>query len=166
MTIRAVEQAILQLRGQLEEFPTDKYWYNEATTRNVIINPMLEALGWDLCNLDQCGYEIDPKVKEWGKKPADYVLWKPGGKAVIVIESKAIDNRLSAGREEEQLAGYAEGLGSGVAVLTNGTNWYIYNLRMRRDFADKLVDEVNLLECRITEGARTLHRRINAAQWW
>ena len=166
VTIRAVEQAIRQLRGQLEEYPTDKYWYNEMTTRNVIINPMLEALGWDLCNLDQCGYEIDPKVKEWGKKPADYVLWKPGGKAVIVIESKAMDNRLTAGREEEQLAGYAGGLGSGVGVLTNGTNWYIYNLRMRRDFADKLVDEVNLLECRVTEGARTLHRHINAAQWW
>ena len=37
----------------------DAHIQNEATTRNVIINPMLEALGWNLCNLDQCGYAIN-----------------------------------------------------------------------------------------------------------
>lgn len=166
MTIRAVEQAIRQVRRQLEEYPKDSYWYNEATTRNVIINPMLEALEWDLHNLDQCGYEIDPKGEEWGKKPADYILAKPDGTTVIVVEAKAMDNPLTDEKVEEQLAGYAEGLGSGVAVLTNGINWYIYNLGMRRDFADKLVDEINLLECSITEGARILHSRMEAGQWW
>ena len=67
MSISAVEDAIRQVRQQLADYPTSDYLYNEATTRNVIINPMLEALGWDLCNLDQCGYEIDPKGELWGK---------------------------------------------------------------------------------------------------
>ena len=62
MSISAVEDAIRQVRQQLADYPTSGYLYNEATTRNVIINPMLAALGWDLCNLDQCGYEIDPRA--------------------------------------------------------------------------------------------------------
>ena len=81
MSISAIEDAIRQVRQQLADYPTSDYLSNEATTRNVIINPMLEALGWDLRNLDQCGYEIDPKGELWGKKPADYVLGhhvKPG----------------------------------------------------------------------------------------
>ena len=104
------------------------YLYNEATTRNVIINPMLEALGRDLCNLRQCGYEIDPKGELWGKKPADYVLGAPSGRTVVIVEAKRMSNGLTTEREEEQLAGYAEGILSGVAVLTNGKDWYIYNL--------------------------------------
>lgn len=166
MPIRAVEEAIRQVRQQLTDYPQADYRYNEATTRNVMVNPMLEALGWDLRNLDQCGYEIDPKGEQWGKKPADYVLGKPNGRTAIVIEAKQIYNRLTADREEEQLAGYTEGLLSGVAVLTNGTDWYIYNLRMRGCFADKLVGEVNLLECNIAEGARMLHSWMDASQWW
>ena len=90
---------------------------------------MLEALGWDLHNLDQCGYEMDPKGELWGKKPADYVLGSPSGRTVVVIEAKRMANRLTTEKEEEQLAGYVEGLPSGLAVLTNGTDWYIYNLR-------------------------------------
>ena len=110
MSISAVEDAIRQVRQQLADYPTSGYLYNEATTRNVIINPMLEALGWDLCNLDQCGYEIDPKGELWGKKPADYVLGAPSGRTVVIVEAKRMANGLTTEREEEQLAGYAEGI--------------------------------------------------------
>ena len=104
MSISAIEDAIRQVRQQLADYPTSDYLYNEATTRNVIINPMLEALGWDLRNLDQCGYEIDPKGELWGKKPADYVLGAPSGRTVVIVEAKRMSNRLTTEREEEQLA--------------------------------------------------------------
>ena len=161
-----VEEEIRRVRQQLTEYPKSDYRYNEATTRNVVINPMLEALGWDLRDFDKCGYEIDPKGELWGKRPADYVLGAPSGRTVIVIEAKQMYNSLATEREEEQLAGYAEGLLSGVAVLTNGTDWYIYNLRMRGSFSDKLVGEVNLLECNIPEAAQTLHMWLDVRQWW
>ena len=166
MSIRMVEEEIRRIRQQLTDYPKSDYRYNEATTRNVVINPMLEALGWDLRNLDRCGYEIDPKGELWGKKPADYVLAAPNGRTVIVIEAKQMYNRLATEREEEQLAGYAEGLLSGVAVLTNGIDWYIYNLRMRGSFSDKLVGEVNLLEGDIPEAALTLRKWLDVGQWW
>ena len=109
MSISAVEDAIRQVRQQLADLPTSDYLYNEATTRNVIINPMLEALGWDLCNLDQCGYEIDPKGELWGKKPADYVLGAPSGRTVVIVEAKRMSNGLTTERAEEQLAGTLRG---------------------------------------------------------
>ena len=110
MSISAVADAIRQVRQHLADYPTSDYLYNynEATTRNVIINPMLAALGWDLCNLDQCGYEIDPKGELWGKKPADYVLGAPSGRTVVIVEAKRMSNGLTAEREEEQLASYPQ----------------------------------------------------------
>ena len=166
MSIRAVEDAIRRVRQQLTDYPRPDYLYNETTTRNVVINPMLEALGWDLRNLDQCGYETDPKGELWGKKPSDYVLGAPSGRTVVVIEAKRLGNRLTTDREEEQLAGYAEGILSGAAVLTNGTDWYIYNLRKRGSFSDKLIGEIYLLDCDVREAARTLHTWLDVSNWW
>lgn len=166
MSVSALKEAIRQFRQQLTDYPKADYRYNEATTRNVVINPILEALGWDLCNLDQCGYEINPKGELWGNRKADYVLGTPSNRTVIVIEAKQMSNPLTSEKEEEQLAGYAEGLLSGFAVLTNGTDRYIYNLRMRGGFSDKLVGEVNLLECNVTEAAQILHRWLDANRWW
>ena len=116
--------------------------------------------------MDKCGYEIDPKGELWGKKPADYVLGGSTGRTVVVIEAKRMDNSLTTEKEEEQLAGYVGGLLSGVAVLTNGIDWYIYNLRMRGRFSDKLVGEVNLLKCHIRKGAKILHEWLNVSNWW
>lgn len=67
MSIRGVANAVRRVRTQLEEYPASAYWYNETTTRYVLINPMIESLGWDMYDLDQCGYEIDPKGEMWGK---------------------------------------------------------------------------------------------------
>ena len=165
MSIRGMANAVRRLRTQLEEYPTSNYWYNETTTRLVLINPVIEALGWDLCDLDQCGYEIDPNGEEWGKKPADYVLGAPSGRSVVVIEAKHLGHTLTPG-DEEQLAGYIEGLPSGYAVLTNGDVWCVYNLRKRGDFGGKLVREVSLLEGNLQETARTLHDWLGAHRWW
>ena len=81
MSISTVMEVIQQVRQQLNDYPMSDYLYNEATTRNVVINPMIKALGWDLHNLDQCSYEINPKINPKaelsGKMPADYVLGPP-----------------------------------------------------------------------------------------
>ena len=49
MSISNVEGAIRQVRLQLHHYRQSDYLYNEVTTRNVVINPMLTALGWTLC---------------------------------------------------------------------------------------------------------------------
>jgi predicted type IV restriction endonuclease len=77
MSIRGVARAIRQVRTQLDDYPTSDYWYNETTTRLTIVNPMIESLGWDLYDLYQCGYEIDPKGEEWGKKTGRLCSGRP-----------------------------------------------------------------------------------------
>ena len=165
MSIRSVARAIRQVRAQLEDYPTSDYWYNEATTRLTLIDPMVKSLGWDLYDLYQCGYEIDPKGEEWGKKPADYVLGAPSGRSVVVIEAKHLNLALGTA-DQDQLAGYVDGLPSGYAVLTNGDVWRVYNLRKRGDFADKSVCEVSVFSDAIQATARTLHDCLGAHRWW
>ena len=165
MSIRGVSNAVRRVRAQLEEYPASAYWYNETTTRYVLINPMIESLGWDMYDLDQCGYEIDPKGEMWGKKPADYVLGAPSGRSVVVIEAKSLRHNLTS-EDEEQLAGYVEGLPSGYAVLTNGDVWCVYNLRKGGDFPDKLVCEISILEGNLQTTARTLHEWLGVHRWW
>ena len=75
MSISAVEDAIRQVRQQLADYPTSDYLYNEATTRNVIINPMLEALGWDLCNLDQMRIRNRPQGRALRQKAGGLCPW-------------------------------------------------------------------------------------------
>ena len=167
MSVRAVEEAIRRVRRQLKKYPRDRYDYNEATTRNVLVNPMLKALGWDLRNLDQCRYEIDPGPGQWTMNFADYVLKDGDGKTVVVVEAKRLANRLTAESVEEQLKWYVRGLDSGVAVLTNGIDWVIYDLSLPGDFPDKFACELPLLEYWNTfEAARILCRRLDASRWW
>ena len=85
---------------------------------------------------------------------------------MVIVEAKRMSNGLTTEREEEQLAGYAEGILSGVAVLTNGKDWYIYNLRKRGDFSDKLISPINLLDCNVREAARILHAALDVSNWW
>ena len=44
MSISNVVGAIRQVRLQLHDYPQSDYPYNEATTRNVVINPIITAL--------------------------------------------------------------------------------------------------------------------------
>ena len=169
MTIRAVEDAIRQVRRQVEDFPLANYRYREVETRYALIDPIIEALGWDMRNFDQCAYESDPRWETWNERFADYVFWgHENDQAVLVIEAKQAKNDLASPTEEAQLAGYVDGLKSGVAVLTNGKVWYLYNLDLgrRQEFADKLIEEVNILQGNMRESARTLYEWLDASNWW
>lgn len=173
MTIKAVEDAIQQVRQQLEDYPQSTtashgWRYLERATRYALIDPILLALGWDLTRPDQCSFEADPKWESWVKPHVDYVLWRPSELAAVVIEAKSADSKLGTPEQEGQLERYSEGLKSGIAVLTNGKVWYLYNLnfRQREEFGDKKVEDVDVLNGSVNAAARTLHERIGAHNWW
>ena len=169
MSIASVQQAIREIRKRVEDYPIEQYRYREMETRYALIDPIIEALGWEMSNFDQCAYESDPRWETWHERFADYVFWGDGhDKAVLVIEAKQAKNDLSSPTEEAQLAGYVEGLDTGVAVLTNGKVWYLYDLdlKRRRKFANKLVEEVYILEGNMREAARVLHEWLSVQNWW
>lgn len=172
MPIKAVEQAFRQAKAQLGRYDRydGYYWsYNETSTRYILIDPVLKALGWNISNMDQCAVEWpmpfnDPQGR------ADYVLGNSKNQNVIVIEAKSV--KVSIGRNprsfENKLCSYTQGMETGVAVLTNGLNWRLYELgpgcpllRNRPTAAVDIRDDDEL-----ASSARILHRWLNKRRWW
>lgn len=172
MSIGTVEAAIRRVRKQLADYDRDNYgWsYNETATRYILIDPVLRALGWDIYDLDQCSVEwAMPPDKPIGR--ADYVLGNSLDENVIVIEAKRMD--VAVGGEprgfENKLAGYTKGMSTGVAVLTNGLVWRLYELdSTRRALRNQRTDRADIREGHgtISGCARTLDDWLAKDRWW
>jgi len=181
MTIKAVEEAIRQVRKQLDIFPPAEfgYVYRELATRYLLIDPVVRALDWDMGDFWQCAVEW-PLLKDdegrilWSEK-ADYVLFSPSERPVIVIEAKKLGTNLESW--ETQLERYTPDMKSGIGVLTDGAIWRLYNLRRRGEFATKQIVTVNIREGTISENgdtrkararelAQTLNEWLDKDRWW
>ena len=127
----------------------------EAKTRKELIDPALRKAGWDVNNPDQVGIEIpvdgfDPqawkalearlnRLREEGvpydielpKGVSDYVLYRPNGETIAVVEAKrtSVDPRLAEAQTEvyvteiEKLQSFRP-----FAFLTNGYDIYFWDV--------------------------------------
>lgn len=172
MSIRSVENAIRRVRQQMEDYDREHYgWsYNETGTRYVLIDPVLKALGWDIYDMDQCGVEW-PMPRHDHRGRADYVLGNKDDENVIVIEAKRVD--VAVGGEprafEKKLSVYTRGMNTGVAVLTNGLVWRLYELdSTRRALWKKRTEKVDIREgySSTKESATLLHEWLDKDRWW
>ena len=132
MTVNNLRHAIVGVQQYVAEFdpqPGSNYYNyqaaannSEMSTRYIIIDPILNALGWRLSNPSECVVENFTD----GGKP-DYTLFNDEGEAVIVIEAKRIDGDTRDEGYNERLGDYAASYPAiDVAVLTNGRYWDIY----------------------------------------
>ena len=91
---------------------------SEQATREVVVNPIIAALGWDTFNPDEVAREYsvsDGRV--------DYCL-REKNRNLVLIEVKRADAEL---REHQgQLLRYAFAAGAPLAALTNGLLWWLY----------------------------------------
>ena len=94
--------------------------YDEANTKQAVVLPVLDALGWDIFDVD----EVEPEYRIEGKSAVDYALKGEDGRAKVFIEVKAPGERLEG--HQEQLLKYAFKEGVELAVLTNGLEWWMY----------------------------------------
>ena len=184
MTIKAVEEAIEHVKAQMARYDRydDYYWsYNETSTRYILIDPVLWALGWNIYDMRQCAVEWP--MPFYPRKPigrADYVLGNVLNENVIVIEAKSIKVPIGGKRTgfENKLAAYTRGLTKGRAVLTNGLVWHIYELgSSRRPLNKRHLITANINNETITDGkgqrpasfhqmAAVLNRHLNRRCWW
>ena len=99
---------------------------NEYRTRLALIDPILNALGWDVS---------DPKLVmpeyQVGSGRADYALLGEDGKPQAFIEAKRLGEMAEASRHETQLFTYAVTQGVRYAALTDGNRWIFDNLSAR-----------------------------------
>jgi hypothetical protein len=130
-------QVIESIRAKLDGLR--KHSLKETSTRTIVIDPLLEALGWAICNPDEVQLEY-PAV---GGQSIDYAL-KINGKPVLLVEAKALDDPLNDVKAVTQVVGYAANNGIVWCILTNGVKWQVYRSIEQCAAPDKLMFEVSL----------------------
>ena len=126
---------ITEIRQKLDQLK--RLALNETSTRTIIIDPILEALGWDVRNPEVVHLEY-PTIDG---KAVDYAL-KINEIPVLLVESKPLGDSLSDVKAITQIVGYAANAGIEWCVLTNGVIWKIYRTSEKCPAPDKLLFEV------------------------
>jgi predicted type IV restriction endonuclease/predicted transport protein len=111
----------------------------ETPTRTIIIDPLLEALGWDVRDPDEVQLEY-PTVDS---KSVDYALLI-NKKPVLLVEAKSLDDPLNDVKAITQVVGYAANDGIMWCILTNGVIWKVYRSMEKCPAPEKLMFEVSL----------------------
>lgn len=110
---------------------------NETRTRQVLIDPMLRALGWDVEDPNSVKLEYGIKRK-W----ADYALMG-SGRPIAVIEAKALGRALNDD-EKMQALNYANMDGIDYMAVTNGDHWQMFDVFKRGQLDNRILMEFQL----------------------
>lgn len=111
--------------------------FDEAATKQAIILPLLQRLGWNTDNID----EVIPEYPIESKK-VDYSLNVNG--THIFLEVKRIGVDLE--RFEKQLLEYSFLRGVEFAILTSGTAWWFYLPMKMGDWQTRRFDMIDLIQ--------------------
>ncbi len=138
---------LLQQRMQAHGTVLREY---ETRTRMALIDPLLDALGWDTDDPSA----VIPEYKEsdgW----ADYALLRPDGHPAAVIEAKKLGTVLDA-KSRRQMLNYANESGIEYAGLTDGNNWELYKVFQPGPLEKRQILEVSIVSARAHESALRL----------
>ena len=127
--IEKLQKTIEAHRGYLAE--------NETRTRQVLIDPLLRKLGWDVSNPNIV--QLEYKVKQG---QPDYALMSKG-KPLAVIEAKRLKSDLGDDQIIQALA-YAVAGGIPYIIITNGDTWEMYDVFKPAEFEDCLLIKLEL----------------------
>jgi hypothetical protein len=124
------------LQGKIDRFR--KEGLKETPTRTIFIDPLLEAIGWDVRDPDEVQLEY-PTVDG---KSVDYAM-KINRKPVLLVEAKALNDPLTDVKDVTQTTGYAANDGIVWCILTNGIRWRVYRSVEQCPAPEKLMYEVS-----------------------
>ena len=125
----------------------------EQATREMAVNPVIDALGWDTFN----PAEVDREYSVVGGR-VDYCLREPD-RPLVLIEVKRAGTDLDD--HEEQLLRYAFAEGVPLAALSNGLVWWLYLPRAEGTWRQRRFFRIDLLESDPASVASVLHRFLN-----
>ncbi|MCL4434830.1 MAG: restriction endonuclease [Actinobacteria bacterium] len=126
----------------IDQYNPQGHVVNEANTKIVLIEPILEALGWDIRDPDEVHREYRRLP---GDNPVDYALLLLHAPQLLV-EAKSMSERLDDPKWANQTVAYATAAGVEWVVLTNGTDWRIYNAHAPVPLEQKLFRSVKIRE--------------------
>lgn len=129
-SLRDLQPKLQRLRGRA---------LKETPTRAIFIDPILEALGWDVRDPDA----VELEYATADRQVVDYAL-KLDHEPVLLVEAKSLGDPLTSGRAVTQVTGYAAKMGVVWCILTNGARWQVYRSLGRGEPRPKPVFEVSL----------------------
>ena len=140
--IEKLRKTIEAHRGYLAE--------NETRTRQVLIDPLLRKLGWDVSNpnIVQLEYRV-----EQGRP--DYALMSKG-KPLAVVEAKRLGSDLGDDQIIQALT-YAVAAAISYMIVTDGDKWEMYNVFEKVPWKKRLLMKLELSQ-------QPAHK--NASQAW
>lgn len=124
----------------------------EQNTKASLIEPMLEALGWDVRDPDVVHREFKTTSQD---KPVDYALCLVR-EPRLLVEAKGLGETLSDHKWMAQVLSYATVAGVEWCVLTDGDQYCFYNATARVPAEEKLFYKVKLTECNEDEAIHML----------
>lgn len=104
--------------SKISRFSAD-YKSNENEVRRTLVEPVLEALDWNVRSLE----DVRSELKTEDGQRLDYMLRKRG-KDVLVVEVKAQKEKLE--NYLNQLVVYCSNLGVSFGIITNGATWILF----------------------------------------
>lgn len=135
MSVNNVQNAIKKLQPIIQNWRNGQGPdYNESETRQLIIDPILEALGWSVYygppyNRKPCITEYYP-YRDGGER-VDYALFRSNGDEAVLIEAKRIGEYSDEEAHYQQLSSYCWKARNIKAVITNGEYWNIIHIDRR-----------------------------------
>ncbi|MDA2910170.1 hypothetical protein MYX04_04445 [Nitrospiraceae bacterium AH_259_D15_M11_P09] len=99
--------------------------FDEASTKQAVILPLLQLLGWDTYDID----EVTPEFPVGDNGRVAYAL-RPGRSTMVFIEVSPPGEELK--QPLARLIDHAGQAGAKLAILTNGLGWWFY-LPLRAD---------------------------------
>ena len=140
-------KCIEDLRIKLDRRQKDDL--KEYPTRTIFVDPLLQALGWDVRDPD----EVELEYPTIDGKSVDYAP-KINRKPVLFIEAKQLNDPLTDVKAITQVVGYAANAGVEWCILTNGVTYKVYRSTEKAEAPDKLLFEVSL-DPKETQGMTT-----------
>lgn len=153
--LEALRERLAAVKAENEAVPETHDW-NEAKTRELLIDLALERAGWPLDQPRDREYKVTGMPGKTGVGYADYVLWGDDGKPLAVVEAKKTTADPDEGRQQAKL--YADGLETmhGQRPIIFTTNGYTTRLWDDQNYPPRTVAGFY----KKTELASLIHRRI------
>ena len=139
--IESVKQRIQEHGASLRE--------NETRTRVALIDPILQALGWDVSDPASVTLEYDVQGRR-----ADYALLRANNRPAATIEAKKLGENLQQHRM--QMLNYANASGVDYAGLTDGNHWELYDVFKRGELSERELLSVTIADSASHESALKL----------
>jgi hypothetical protein len=134
-----MEEKLKSLVGKMEKLKTKDI--NEAATKEYLIRPFFEILGWDFSNPD----EVVPEDTDTSGKRPDYSFYI-NGKIKMLIEAKPINNQLNDIKMINEKMSYCLNAQVPLLIITNGILYNVYYSELKGTSQEKLLFDLQLDE--------------------